>query len=103
MPEALNFYILPLPVCSFSDNQTCNDQDNIFAKLYILSWEKIFLERNVISEIECKIIYQIYDGIGLNSNFFQIKSIIVNEIIFAIFAIFEFLFFQINSIIVYEI
>ena len=69
MPEALNFYILPLPVCSFSDNQTCNNQDNIFAKLYILSWEKIFPVRIVKSEIECKIIYQIYDGIGQNVSF----------------------------------
>ena len=55
MPEALIFYIPPLPVCSLSDNQTCNDQDNIFAKLHILSWEKIFLVRNVTIEIKSKI------------------------------------------------
>ena len=97
MPEALNFYILPLPVCSFSDNQTCNDQDNIFAKLYILSWEKIFLERNVISEIECKIIYQIYDGIGQNFSFFLIKSIIVNEINLQYLQYLNFCFFRLTQ------
>ena len=46
MPEAL-FFLSFLPVSCLSDVQTCNDQDNMFAQIYIVNREKIFFVQNV--------------------------------------------------------